>query len=64
MMQLIVIKQKASSVHALFSESRDQEPIIILKEGLQNGGPQPTSGPHPEEYGFDYKLQSYFLINC
>lgn len=37
--------------------------MIILKQGLQIGGPQPTPGPHTEECGFVYKFHKLFL-NC
>lgn len=68
-----LIIQKASSVNALFSESRGQEPTIIFKEGLQTGDLQATSAPPPPasrslwwatRETYIHKFQNYFLINC
>lgn len=60
----LLIKPKVSSVRAPSSESRDQGSLIILKEGLQLGGPWATPGPHTEEYGFVYKFHKFLKINC
>lgn len=35
--------------------------MIILKQGLQIGGPQATPGPHTEECGFVYKFHKLFF---
>lgn len=51
-------------MHDAFLESRDQESMIILKQGLQIGGPQLASGPHTEECDFAYSFQKLFLNNC
>lgn len=58
-----MVVNKAKSEFCACSFSRVQGSMIILKQGLQIGGPQATSGPHTEEGGFVYTFHKLFL-NC